>query len=398
MTGIATRLRLSPWLQDFLLAGFVVLFQIRGTRLVATGHGVARLAEPYFLGYLLLTVSGLALLARRRLPAAMFTVVAAGSVVYYTAGYPDGPGWIALFVAIYTLTAYGDGQWSVLIVAASMVLLTVVWLITADLQPLRAAGWVFFRIGAAIMAAALGESVRGRRVLAAEAQRRAELAEQHKEDEARRRVDAERLRIARDVHDTVAHAISVINVQAGVTAHVLDRRPEQARETLITIEQTSAQALRELRATLGMLRDIDDDHRAPPPGLNRLDELTTMARQAGLDVTVEMAAPPQRPPDAVNHAAYRIVQESLTNVIRHAGHQARVTISITYGPTDLEIDITDDGAGSPAHALGGASRGILGMRERCELLGGQLTAAPRPGGGFRVQARLPLLPDKAVTP
>jgi signal transduction histidine kinase len=244
------------------------------------------------------------------------------------------------------------------------------------------------------MVAALGESVRTRRVLAAEAQERAELAERTKEEEARRRVDAERLRIAREVHDTVAHAIAVINVQAGVTAHVLDKRPEQARDTLVTIEQTSARALGELRATLGMLRADDGDRRAPTPGLDQIEELAALARDGGLDVKVEMASPRRELPGTTDHAAYRILQESITNAIRHAG-PARVVVSVTYGPGHLELLVADDGHGprDAGRGAGDAGRGIVGMGERAALLGGELTAGPRPGGGFQVRARLPLPPD-----
>ncbi|MQA15237.1 MAG: sensor histidine kinase [Pseudonocardiaceae bacterium] len=397
MAAIATRLRAPVWMQDAVLAALVTLFQIRGTLLVARGPDpAAALAEPAYLGYVLLIGSGLALLARRRWPVAVFAAVAGVSLVYYTAGYPDGPGWVGLFVALYTVTAQGDGRRSLTIVAAGLSVLTVGWLLTADLAPLAAAGWVFFRIGTAIMAAALGESVRTRRVIVSEAQQRAERAEHTREQEARQRVDAERLRIAREVHDTVAHAIAVINVQAGVTAHVLDKRPEQARETLITIEQTSARALQELRATLGMLRDVDDDGRAPAPGLGRIGELTGIAREAGLDVIVDIGSPARELPSAVDHAAYRIVQESITNVIRHAG-PSRVTISLRYGSGDLEIRIADDGRGPclPADGSGGG-RGIAGMRERAVLLGGDLETGPLPGGGFEVAARLPLQSDAAV--
>jgi signal transduction histidine kinase len=400
MAPIATRLRLSQQVQDGLLAVFVAWFQIQGTRMVGVDQELARpLSEPAYLGYLMLTVSGLALLVRRRWPVAVFATTVACSLVYYTAHYPDGPGWIGLFVATYTVTAQGDGHRSLQIVAAGKALLVVVWLVTADLQPFNAAGWVFFRIGAAVMVAALGESVRTRRVLAAEAEERAERAEQTKEEEARRRVDAERLRIAREVHDTVAHAIAVINVQAGVTAHVLDKRPDQARETLLVIEQTSARALGELRSTLGMLRDAGDDRRAPTPGLNQVEELVGLARDAGLDVKVEMASPPVELPGATDQAAYRILQESITNAIRHAG-PARVIVSITYGPSDLELLVTDDGHGprDSGRGAGDAGRGIVGMRERAALLGGELTAGPRPGGGFRVRARLPLPPDGTVHP
>jgi signal transduction histidine kinase len=383
--------------QDVLLAVFVTLFQILGTQQAAANQPGARpLADLHYLGYALLTVAGLALLIRRRWPAAVFATTVAVSLVYYTVGYPDGPGWVGLFVAIYTLTAEGDGHRSVRIAAAGIAVLTVGWLLVAEVPPFNTAGWVLFRIGTAVMAAALGESVRTRRVLAAEALERAERAEQAREAEARRRVDAERLRIAREVHDTVAHAIAVINVQAGVTAHVLDKRPEQARETLEVIEQTSARALGELRATLGMLRDADD-RRAPAAGLGQVEELAALAREAGLDVKVEVASPPRELPSATDQAAYRILQESITNVIRHAG-PARVTVSVTYGPSDLEVLVADDGRGprDAAHGTEGGGQGIVGMRERAELLGGELTAGPRPEGGFQVRARLPLPPDGAV--
>src|SRR5690606_10110596 len=144
--------------------------------------------------------------------------------------------------------------------------------------------WVCVRRGGAVIASMLGESARSRQVMAADAQQRAELAERSRDEEARARVDAERLRIAREVHDTVAHAIAIVNVQAGVTAHVLDRRPEQAREALLTIEQTSARALRELRETLGMLRDTGADELAPAAGLAQLDEILDAAREAGVKV------------------------------------------------------------------------------------------------------------------
>ena len=395
-TPIATRLRLPAPVQDGVLAVFVALLQIMAVRQVAGTQSAARpLTDPANLGYLLLAVSGLVLLVRRRWPVAVFATTVACSLVYYAAHYPDGPGWIGLFVAAYTLAAQGDGHRSLQLLAAGKAALLVGWLLTAELRPLNAAGWVFFRIGAAIMVAALGESVRTRRVLAAEALERTERAERTREQEARRRVDAERLRIAREVHDTVAHAIAVINVQAGVTAHVLDKRPQQARETLVTIEQTSARALGELRATLGVLRDAaDDDRRAPAPGLGQVEELAGLAREAGLDVKVEVAAPPRELPSAVDQAAYRILQESITNVIRHAG-PARVTISISYGPSDLELLVADDGPGqrAPDRRAAGGGQGIVGMRERAALLGGELTAGPRPGGGFQVRARLPLQPD-----
>jgi signal transduction histidine kinase len=315
---------------------------------------------------------------------------ALASLAYYAVDFSDVPGWIGLFIALYTLTAYGDGRRSVRIAGVGITVLTVGWLVAAaDIEPRAAIGWVFFRIAASVMAAALGESVRSRRAIAAEALERARRAERTREEEARSRVDAERLRIAREVHDTVAHAIAIINVQAGVTAYLLDKRPEGARDALVTIEQTSAQALHEMRAILGVLRDTDNG-RVPHPGLGQIDELTAMAREAGLDIKVEVNSPAAALPKAVDSTAYRIVQESITNVIRHVG-PTRVTVAVDCGAEALEVRVVDEGG-----TLHGAStepgRGIVGMRERCVLLGGELTAAHRPQGGFEVNARLPLAP------
>jgi signal transduction histidine kinase len=398
------RLRPPTAVQDVILAVFIGLMQVQGTLRVAAEQGIVLSPLDHGIMGPLLFGSGLILAVRRRFPLAVFAVTGVVSLIYYGAGFPDGPGWLALFVALYTLTAQGDGPRALRIALLGLGVLTVGWLLTADLTDPADAGWLFFRIGTAVMAAVLGESMRMRRVLAAQAQERAERAERTREQEAQRRVDAERLRIAREVHDTVAHAIAIINVQAGVTAHVLDKRPEQARETLRTIEQTSARALRELRTTLAMLTDSTDrDDRAPAPGLRHLDDLVATAGHAGVEVTVEKTGVERELPSALDIAAHRIVQESLTNVVRHVG-PSRARISVHYGDEELLISVADDGGAAPAEAgltalapaprsASGGGRGIAGMRERCELLGGRLTAGPAPGGGFIVQAALPLRPE-----
>jgi signal transduction histidine kinase len=393
MGGLLTRLRLPATVQDVLLAGFVAYFQVRGTLFVAPSDPAHALARHHIGGYLLLAGTGLALAARRRYPTAVFAALSLASVAYYLAGYPDGPGWVSLFIATYTLSAYGDGHRSTRLIVVTLAALTVVWLLTANLSPLNGAGWVFFRIGTAVMAAALGESVRTRRVVAEQATQRAELAEQTREFVARQRVDAERLRIARDVHDTVAHSLAVINVHAGVTAHTLDKHPERARETLRTIEHTSARAIHELSTTLGMLRDEDHD-RTPTPGLGQVDRLTAIARDAGLTVTVDQDGDVPDLPAAVDHTAYRILQESITNVIRHAD-ATNLTILVQYHDGNLRITVTDDGRG-PDPRGGPTGHGIEGMRERATLLGGRLTTAPHPSGGFQVRADLPLSPEPAL--
>jgi signal transduction histidine kinase len=388
--------------QDVVLALFVTVMQVQGTVARVAAEGAPRpLTDFGSLGYALLVASGLALAVRRLWPVPVFVTAALASLVYYGLDFPDGPGWLALFVSLYTLTAYGDGRRSLVIAGAGTTVLAVGWLVAAaDIEPRAAIGWVFFRIGASVMSAALGESVRSRRVIAAEAQERAELAERTREEEARARVDAERLRIAREVHDTVAHAIAIINVQSGVTAHVLDKRPEVARDALRAIEQTSSRALGEMRAILGVLRDKDDG-RVPYPGLGQIDELAAKARDAGLDITLVETSPATALPSAVGSAAYRILQESITNVIRHVG-PTRVTVALSPGIDVFELRVTDEGRGAahgadlaaqlPAGNSAGPGRGIIGMRERCRLLGGELDAKPTPAGGFEVTARLPLAP------
>jgi signal transduction histidine kinase len=404
-------IRLSTLAQDVLLALFITVMQVQGVAIKAAAEAptaLRPLTDLGNLGYLLLVVGGVVLAVRRRWPVAVFLTAALVSLVYYLLDFPDGPGWLGLFVALYTLTAHGDGRRSLVIAGAGITILATGWLIAgADIEPRAAIGWVFFRIGASVMSAALGESARSRRFIAAEAQERADRAERTREEEARVRVDAERLRIAREVHDTVAHAIAIINVQAGVTAHVLDKRPERVRETLVAIERTSSQALQEMRTILGVLRD-DGDGRLPHPGLGQIDELVAKARDAGLDIKLEGMSPAEALPSAVGSTVYRIVQESITNVIRHVG-PTRVTVTMDHGIDLLELRVTDEGRRdadlddpadqrprparpSSSGSSVSAGRGITGMRERCELLGGELDAGPVPGGGFEVKARLTLAP------
>lgn len=391
------------WAQDVLLALFITVMQVHGTVVRAAGdpEAVLRpLADLGGLGYVLLVLSGAAVAVRRRWPVVVFVTTALASLVYYALDFPDGPGWIGLFVAIYTLTALGDGRRSLATAGVGVAVLSAAWLVAgADIEPRAALGWIFFRIGASVMSAALGESVRSRRVIAAEAVERAEWAERTREEEARARVGEERLRIAREVHDTVAHAIAIINVQAGVTAHVLDKRPDQAREALRCIELTSSRALQEMRAILRVLRD-ENDGRDPHPGLGQIDELVTKAHEAGLEVDLHAGTPPPGVSSAVGNAVYRVLQESITNVIRHVG-PTRVTVTLDYTGDAVEVHITDEGtptAGSAAAGkdrttgtpAGRPGRGILGMRERCEILGGAFDAGARPGGGYAVTARLPM--------
>jgi signal transduction histidine kinase len=223
-----------------------------------------------------------------------------------------------------------------------------------------------------------------------------------REEEARRQASEQRLAIAREVHDVVAHHMSLINVQASAALHLMDADPERARVALTAIKGASKDALVDLRSLLGVLRRVDEDlPREPARGMRDLDELVARASAAGLEVRVVVGGERRDLPSAVDLAAYRIVQEALTNVARHAIGATTVTIGLGYGAEDLVIEVSDDGRGAPVTVVGAASArdgheshtagsGISGMRERCATLGGTLEAGPGPEGGFRVRAWLPV--------
>jgi signal transduction histidine kinase len=233
-----------------------------------------------------------------------------------------------------------------------------------------------------------GEVVRARWSYSQEVERHAAEAERTRAEEALRRASEERMRIARELHDVVAHSISIINVQAGVALHLLERQPEAARPALEVIRQTSHDALRELRATLDVLRSVDDsDPRAPVPTLARLDELAATAAAAGVDLTVRVSGEARSVPRDVDLAAYRIAQESITNVARHA-RPATATLAIDYRPDELVVEVADAGRQTALPSRDG--HGLIGMRERAASVGGRLEAGPKGEGGFRVRASLPL--------
>ena len=216
-----------------------------------------------------------------------------------------------------------------------------------------------------------------------EAEQRALEAERTRDETARRRAVEERLRIARELHDSLTHSISVIKVQAGVAVHLARKRGEEVPAALQAIQEASSDASRELRATLSVLREEDTSI-----GLGQLATLVSRASAAGLTVTVTVTGTECELPAEVDRAAYRIVQEALTNVTRHAG-QASARVQVGYDPAGLTVRVDDDGHGTHGQPLA-PGLGITGMRERATALGGQLRAGPRPGGGFRVQADLPL--------
>jgi signal transduction histidine kinase len=218
-----------------------------------------------------------------------------------------------------------------------------------------------------------------------EVEQRAEEAERTRDEVARRRAVEERLRIARELHDSLTHSISVIQVQAGVAEHLARKRGEEVPPALLAIHEAGADAARELRATLSVLRSTEDGDCS---GLSQLESLVARARAAGLPVTVTVTGAARSLPAEVDQAAYRIVQEALTNVSRHAG-LAAASVCLQYTPEGLTVQVDDDGPGGDDRPAG-TGLGLVGMRERVSVLGGRLHAGPQDGGGFRVRAELPV--------
>ncbi len=339
------------------------------------------------LGVALLLAGPAALAVRHRYPSAVLIVTLAATLTYWEIGYVRGPIFLALIVAFATAVMHGR-RW---LAWGSLVVGYVSFLWLGDLLDRQPAPNLAQVVGLAAWLLALAtttEVVRARRERAAEVGRA-------RQEEARRRASEERLRIAQELHDVLAHNISLINVQAGVALHLIDERPEQARPALAAIKDASKEALDELRSVLDVLRDGRGEAAslAPAPGLAAdLDDLVAKTGAAGVEVRVDVEGERRPLPPRVDRAAFRIVQEALTNVVRHAG-AATATVRVAYADDAVTVQVDDDGTGAPAagrDGTGGSGNGITGMKERAAALGGRLDAGPRGEGGFRVRAWLPL--------
>ena len=293
-------------------------------------------------------------------------------------------GLVAGIIVAYSLGAYATARDAALgTVALTLGLVVAAW-VDEDKRSIPDAIGNFVIFGVIV---ALGVVVQRRREEAAG-------LDVELQDERRRSAEIlaeERARIARELHDVIAHNVSLMVLQAGAARQVLDSDPQRVRDPLLTIEATGRQAIGEMRRLLGILRATDDDaDRAPQPGLARLDDLVAESRAAGVPVDVAVSGRDRPLPAGVDLAAYRIVQEALTNVRKHAGPDAAARVAIRYGEHDVGLEIADDGAGTNGRGSGPAGHGLVGMRERAALYGGEVDAGAQPGGGFRVAARLPL--------
>jgi len=342
-------------------------------------------------GVLLVVAIWTAVALRRRHTEAMTWIVALLIIPYWVLDYVDTGATLGVLVMIYTLAAHVDRPRSLqigAIVGLALVAVMVAGVIAAeeDLPAIAVVGNVI------VFATAwtIGDSVRNRHAYLTEVEARAERAERDRELAAARAVLDERARIARELHDVVAHSVSVMVVQAGAGRRVLARDPAGAAAALEVVERTGRNALDELRRLLGVLRADDGaSGTAPQPTAGDVAELVASWRAAGLDVELRTEGEVPPLPAGLGLTVYRVVQEALTNAVKHAG-PARVEVVLRYGD-EVEIDVVDDGRGAAgASGLPSGGQGLIGMRERVELFGGRLSVGPRSGGGFRVRATLPL--------
>lgn len=360
------------------VADWAIAVGVTAALLVTGLSGQGSGTSPGLLGVALLAGGGLALAARRRAPVLVLAVTGACAAGYQAAGF-DVPA-VAYLFAVYAAVRAGH---RVATLAGSVAVLAALPL-AALASGLHDTGEAFAQARGAlelawlVAAGAAGEALR-------QAERRAEEAERTREETARRRADEERVRIARELHDSLTHQISIIKVQAEVAVHTARRRGEAVPESLLAIQEAGREATRELRATLEALRDDDT---TPPRGLDHVPALVERARATGLDARLTIEGERPEVPVAVDRTVYRIVQESLTNIARHAA-AATASVRIDYGPGALTVRIDDDGRATPESAPE-PGVGLLGMRERVHALGGRLRAAPRCEGGFSVQAEFPV--------
>jgi signal transduction histidine kinase len=350
------------------------------------GH-VLHWAPLNWFGYLLLVAGPLVLLLRTVYPHAVLLTVLAITVGYTSAGFGYGPIFVSLVVAFLTAAAVGSRWWTYPLPVLGWV--AVVWLVPLirgeDPPPTVVstgiAAWLLVLVAGA-------EGLRQRRaVLDARRQRKAAMAREARLEQERRATQA-RLSIARELHDVLAHSLSMINVQSSVALELLENQPERAGPALSAIKDASRQAISDVHSLVTALRADTDQATAPTPGIANLDGLVGTARATGLTVTTTVGGEPRPLPTVIDVAAARIVQESLTNVVRHSTAE-NAEVTVTYGTDELAVAVDNDGRPLNAGPSSGGS-GITGMRERARALGGDLSVRRHPGGGFSVRATLPI--------
>ena len=338
----------------------------------------------------LLVVQTVALTVRRRWPMAVYSIVGIGTIAYAWLGFPQSVGGFGVLIAIYTVAAHVPLREA--IVAAGIYVVGMALSLIGFSRDSGSTLDVVFadflvNLLALVLAWTVGVTVRTRRAYVAALEARAELLEREREDNARLAVALERGRIAREMHDVVAHNVSVVVVQAAAAERMVETDPERARQAMRDVAATGRQALTEMRRLLGVLRDGASDDLGPQPGVAELRALAGTVEDAGMQVELSVQGEERPLPASAALSVYRIVQEALTNSLRHAG-PARARVILRYLPDALEVQVSDNGVGGVPQAEHGG-HGLIGMRERVALFGGELTAGPRPEGGYAVVARIP---------
>lgn len=380
-------MRSRPLVTDTIFAGVLMTFAIVAGIAAEVPDGERRIGV---LGWFLIIFAAAPIAIRRRLPLTSMWIILGSTLTFWVLDFPDDPMGPGLLIAVYSVAAHVDRPASVrhagTAISAIIIVGTVGVLIPEEDLPWFAIPAFIVMYGTAFV---LGDNLRTRRAYLAELESAAERTLAQQRAESQSAVAEERTRIARELHDVVAHSMSVMVVQAGAARRVIDTNPAMAAEALGAIETTGRESLDEMRRILGVLRSDDDElELAPAPGLDDFNRLIDQCEKAGMTVDLVLEGEAQQLPASLELSAYRIVQESLTNALKHAG-PARASVCLTYGEQELMVRVTDDGRGASVNSTG-AGQGLIGMRERAEAFGGSLTAGPRTGGGYVVAAILPI--------
>ncbi|MEV6658606.1 sensor histidine kinase [Nocardia fluminea] len=414
--GASAKWERGSVVQDWGLAVVVAVIQLVGGSGANSHQTGVRSLDAF--AYLLLLAGPVALGFRRVRPEPVLAVALLAAITYVLRDYGYGPIFLSLVIAFLSAAVTGSRWRTYPVVAIGY--LTMVWPLPALLGRDTDAWQVFGLLAWMGVLVAIAEGVRQRRAVVLARTQRAEAAQRDEQAQQARAASEERLAIARELHDVLAHSLSLINVQSSVALELFDRKPQQAAAALATIKTTSKEALTEVHTLLHAIRSgttvvpeypehtgVAEDSppppppprpapRAPAPTLEDLDALLERTRATGLDVDTKIIGTPKKLPSVIDVAAARIVQESLTNVVRHApGATALITLRYTPESVDITVDNTRPTGTVVRSGIGG--NGIIGMRERAHALGGALTAGPRPSGGFRVAARLPARPASSAT-
>ena len=387
-----------PTAADTALAVLIFAISVLGLLTVEPDAGGATNREVDPFAFAALGLLTLSVAFRRRAPEAMLFLSVAAVIPYWVLDYVDSGASIPVLLNLYTVGAHVDRPRSVRtgVVATVPLLVVMIVGVVADeesLPPIAVVGNLAIFVAAWLV----GDTFRNRRAYLAEVEARAERAERDRESAAQRAVAQERTRIARELHDVVAHSVSVMVVQAGAARRVIDRHPEQTVESLGIIEATGRNALDELRRVLGVLRSDEAAATAPQPTAHDVGALVQQWRDAGHSVALTVHGEAPELPLGISLTVYRIAQEALTNVMKHAGPDAHTDVCVRHRPGSVTVEVVDDGRGPIRRDdVPSAGQGLIGMRERVELFGGQLELGPRAGGGFRVHATLPVTPALAT--